>query len=63
MTGESAVPKLARGYMLRALESLARQRCRRANCGTVCLCDPCAARYALPHYHPDPPPDIRPPRA
>lgn len=34
-------------HVLPALRDLARERCRRSNCGTVCLCAPCHARKAL----------------
>lgn len=36
-----------RKHALPALRGLARQRCKRSNCGTVCLCDACHARKAL----------------
>jgi|GEM_PF-3494240 len=36
--------------VLEALRWLARERCVRKNCGTVCLCGPCHARRAL-DYH------------
>jgi len=36
-----------RRHAIPALRSLARQRCRRSNCGSVCLCDSCHARKAL----------------
>lgn len=53
-------PTLARGYLLGVLVAVARKRCRPANCGSVCLCDSCAARYALAHYAPDKHPDLAP---
>lgn len=52
----SRARKLAESYMVGALRELAAKRCQRSNCGQVCLCGPCSARYALPFYddrHPD----------
>jgi len=37
-------------HALEALKSLARERCRRRVCGTVCLCAPCHARRALEYF-------------
>jgi hypothetical protein len=39
-------------HMMEALKSLARLKCRKRNCGTVCLCAPCHARKALEFYDP-----------
>lgn len=36
-----------------ALRELAAQRCKRSNCGTVCLCGPCHARKALEVLDPE----------
>ena len=36
-----------RRHAVPALRALAKTRCNRRNCGTVCLCDPCHARKAL----------------
>lgn len=41
---------LAVTYIWTALRWSARQRCKRNNCGTACLCGPCAARKALEYY-------------
>lgn len=35
-------------HALEALRELAKKRCDRKNCGTVCLCGSCHARAALP---------------
>ena len=40
----------ARRHMMEALRYLARKRCIKSNCGTVCLCAPCSARKALEFY-------------
>ena len=42
------LPSLEFGYLIDALEGLARRPCNTKNCGSVCLCDPCAARRLLP---------------
>lgn len=34
-------------HALEALRELARQRCNKRNCGSVCKCGPCHARAAL----------------
>ena len=33
-----------------ALRWAARHKCKRSNCGDVCLCGPCSARKALEYY-------------
>lgn len=40
-------------HVIPALRGLARKRCHRSNCGTVCLCEPCHARKALAVLDPD----------
>lgn len=40
----------AKQSMLEALRYLAKKRCNKRNCGTVCLCEPCHARKALEYY-------------
>lgn len=42
--------RLARRHMMEALRYLAKKRCIKKNCGTVCLCAPCCARKALEFY-------------
>jgi len=42
------LPTLEFYHLHGALKGLARRPCRRSNCGTVCLCDSCAARRVLP---------------
>lgn len=34
-------------YLVGLLRSVAKQSCKRSNCGSICLCDRCAARYVL----------------
>jgi hypothetical protein len=43
----------ARQHMIEALRALARDKCSRNNCGTVCLCASCHARKALEFYDPE----------
>lgn len=40
----------AKRHMLEALRWLAKQRCNKRNCGTVCLCESCHARKAIEYY-------------
>lgn len=40
--------KLHYGYLITALRYLAKKKCNKKNCGTVCLCEPCCARAVLP---------------
>ena len=40
-------------HMMEALKCLAVRRCKKKNCGTVCLCGPCHARKALEYFEPD----------
>ena len=40
-------------HVLEALRELASKRCKRRNCGTVCLCGPCHARKALKVLDPE----------
>ena len=42
-----------RRHVMEALRGLARKRCHKSNCGTVCLCDPCHARAALTELDPE----------
>ena len=39
-------------HVIPALRGLARVRCKRSNCGTVCFCEPCHARKALEQLDP-----------
>lgn len=43
-------PKMAANYLGQVIRDAARLPCNRRDCGTVCLCLGCAARYALPYY-------------
>lgn len=47
-----AQAKKAKIYMLEVLRWAAKKSCNRRNCGTACLCEPCAARKALEYYDP-----------
>lgn len=42
-----------RRHVMEALRGLARLRCKKSNCGSVCLCDPCHARAALVELDPE----------
>ena len=50
--------KKAHQHMIEALRALAKKRCNKKNCGTVCLCGSCHARKALEHF--DTPPSAKP---
>jgi hypothetical protein len=39
--------------MRSVLGSVARRKCDKKNCGSVCLCDSCNARLALERYDPE----------
>lgn len=41
------LPNIEFSYLVGALRGLSKQSCKRSNCGTVCLCDSCAARRVL----------------
>lgn len=48
VVNDKLVPdKVMQQHAIPALRALAKQRCNRKNCGTVCLCDSCHARVAL----------------
>ena len=39
--------------MIAVLRSVAKKRCNKKNCGTVCKCEPCMARLAIERYDPE----------
>jgi len=40
-------------HAIEALREMAKEFCRKSNCGSVCLCGPCHARKALEELDPE----------